>query len=212
MGRIAALSMGFLFTAGGCGDDSLQTAGNSAKAGCECRLDTVIQNLALCASPTTAFAATHVYSTFWNSVEQKPDCEPWRDPQPVPAMPWSNVSISSRCQGSGQICITMKAGNVKSPSADDCVLTSRCTSFDYTTPGQSMDVAPLGAWVAESSECASRYEQVGGYLELTAPSDTLGCGDPNEVTRQAICPVSCSSDPTADSCSICGGPTLMPSF
>ncbi len=204
--------MALLLAGGGCGDDSTRTVEDPARAVCQCRLDTQIANLALCVSPTTSFAPTHVYSTFWNDVGGKAECEPWRSPQPVPAMPWSKVQISSRCQGSGQVCVTVKAGMASSRSAEDCVLTTRCSAFDYTTPDQPLELAPLGAWVAESSECASRYEQLGGYFELTAPSQQLGCGNPDEITYVPICPTFCNTDPNAAGCEVCGGPGIMPSF
>ena len=214
MARLAALSIAVLFAAVGCGDDeAVQMVEDPAGADCPCRLATVIDNLALCVSPTTAFASTHVYSTFWNDLTREPECEPWRAPQPVPAIPWSKLRISSQCAGNGQLCVTLKAGQENNLSPDDCLLTTQCTAFDYTTPGQVAELAPLGAWVAESSECALRYEQLGGYLEFRVDSAQLGCGmSADDVTRVAVCPTRCEADPTAAGCEICGEPQIMTWF
>lgn len=202
-----------LVTCVACGDDEpVQQTEDPAEAECPCRLDAEIDNLALCVSPTTAFAPTHVYSTFWNPLAQRAECEPWRDPQPIPASPWSAVRVSSACQGSGQLCVTVKAGAANNFSVDDCVLTTRCVPFDYMTPADVVELAPLGAWVAESSACAERHEQLGAYLEFSFDSEQLGCGMGDRVTRLAVCPARCEGDRTRPGCEMCGVPRIVTSF
>jgi len=197
-----------------CGDDpALRTGEDPASDDCPCRLETQLDNLALCVSPSTAFAPTHVFSSSWSEGDRGPMCEPWRAMQPVPSKPWSGVRISSRCAGGGQLCVTARSGRVSEADESDCILTRRCVTFAYTTPGQVVELAPLGAWVAESSECSLRHEQLGGYLEFAVTSNELGCGaEADRITRVAVCPPRCQAEPDGEGCEVCGGPEIMTWF
>lgn len=199
-----------------CSDDdaALETERDPAsEATCPCRLATQIDNLSLCVSPTTAFAPTHVYSTSWDSTTNTPSCEPWRDPQPAPTAPWSKVKVSSKCTGTGQLCVTVRAGSSKSVSTEDCTLATRCSAIAYPTPDQILELAPLAGWSAESSACALRHEQLGAYLEVSVNSEQLGCGQGVErTTRIAVCPARCQEDPLGPGCDVCGEGSVMTTF
>jgi hypothetical protein len=209
MGRYIRVTTLWLVIAAGCGDESLASEGGSSNPDCPCRLATQLDNLALCVSPRTAFAESHVYSSSLDATTQAPSCEPWRNPQPVPTGAWSGVKVSSACEGTAQLCVSIRAGDVKNLSAEDCTLATRCTSIAYTTPNQILEVLPLAGWTAESSGCAQRQEQTGAYLEFTVRSEGLGCGmGVDQTTRIGVCPARCQSDPKATGCDVCGsGPT-----
>lgn len=213
---LAALSLGV----GACGSDASSSSSATdvshvmaAGPGCACRLGTQFQNLALCVSPTTSFAPSHVYSTSWDDSQGKPVCEPWRDPQPAPRAPWSKLQISAPCAGTGKLCVTVRAGDVAHVSPDDCTLGSDCADIDYPTPGAPLELAPLAGWVAQSSACALRREQLGAYLELSLSSEKLGCGmGLDQVQRIPICPPHCQDDPKGAGCDICGSGTTITSL
>lgn len=202
-----------LLALAGCGDDdSIETSEGAARADCPCRLATQIDNLAVCIAPSSAFGPAHVYSTSLRESDRRPVCEPFASPQPVPAAAWSKLRVSAPCVGEGQLCVTVRAGRLDATSADDCVLAQRCSSVAYASPNQVAEVAPLAGWLAESSACAVRYEQLGGYIELTLDSQSLGCGmgsGTQRVTRVAVCPPRCEREPQAAGCEVCGGPQAM---
>jgi len=207
MGRYVLVTTICLLVAAGCGDGESLAIDDSSSTNpdCPCRLATQLDNLALCVSPGTAFAPSHVYSSSLDATTQAPSCEPWRDPQPVPTGVWSGVKVSSACEGTAQLCVSIRAGDVKNLSAEDCTLATRCTSIAYTTPNQILQVLPLAGWTAESSGCAQRQEQTGAYLEFTVQSDALGCGmGVDQTTRIGICPARCRSDPKGSGCDVCG--------
>ncbi|MDB4990951.1 MAG: hypothetical protein JWN04_6129 [Myxococcaceae bacterium] len=200
---LAAALLGLAGSA--CGDDAVKTnVDHATEATCPCRLATNFANLALCVSPSTAFAPAHVYSTSWDATKKKASCEPYSDPQPAPTAPWTSVQVSSACQGTGQLCIAIRAGSASSVSSEDCTLAMRCSDIAYSTPNQIADVAPLAGWTAQSSACAQRQEQLGAYLELTLVSDQLGCGmGLEQVQRIPVCPAHCRDDASGLGCDVC---------
>jgi hypothetical protein len=206
MTRYALVSLVCLVVGVGCGDEGgLTTADNpSTTPDCPCRLATQFDNLALCVSPSTAFAPAHVYSSSWDAAGKAVSCEPWRNPQPAPAAPWTGVKVSSACQGNAELCVSIRAGDAKNVSSEDCTLSTRCSSIAYATPNQIIDALPLSGWTAESSNCAQRHEQLGAYLEFTVRSATLGCGmGTDTTTRVAICPARCEANPAGAGCEVC---------
>ena len=192
----------------GCGDDDeLETGEEPASVECPCALDVSLENLALCISPTTAFGPAHVYSSHWDAAASAPACEPARAPQPTPALPWSSLKVSSQCAGTGQFCVAVRAGE---PGSEDCQLARVCSAVDYLGGQQIVDLAALPSWVAESSACAQRYENEGGYLEFEIESAQLGC-DRGDGSKKVVplCPVRCQTDPSGANCETCGnGPVL----
>jgi hypothetical protein len=192
---------------GACGgdDDIARDVDPASETSCACRLATQLDNLALCVSPATALAPAHVYSSSWDELQKKPVCEPWRDPQPTPTAPWSKLRVSSACLGSGQLCLTVRAGNAASLSSDDCDLAMRCAEIAYDTPNQPLELTPLAGWTATTPACAQRHAQAGAYLELTVRSDQLGCGmGLEQTTRIPVCPARCQDDPRGAGCDVCG--------
>lgn len=212
MNRAALVLFCSLTAAGACESDGDVTTevDPSREASCACRLAAQFDNLALCVSPSTAFAPSHVYSTSWDEVQKKPVCEPWRDPQPTPTAPWTRLRVSSACRGTGQLCMTVRAGNAASLSSDDCDLTMRCSDIRYDTPDQVVELAPLAGWTAATQECATRHEQAGAYLELTVRSDELGCGmGVEQTTRIPVCPARCQDNPQGAGCDVCGSGQIL---
>jgi hypothetical protein len=204
---------------GACGADTSTTTSTNPimEASCECRLATQLDNLALCVSPSTTFAPSHVYSTSLDATSNKPVCEPWRDPQPAPANPWTKLRISSACAGTGTLCVTVRAGSVNNLSPEDCTLATRCADIAYTTPGQNLELAPYAGWTAESSACAERQQQLGAYLEFSVKSDTLGCAagsdaGAGQISRIAVCPSRCQDDPKGAGCDVCGSGQTLTTF
>jgi hypothetical protein len=215
MTRYAMVSLVCFVAVVGCGDDDATSSEGdpSTVADCPCRLATQFDNLALCVSPSTAFAPAHVYSSSWDATAKAVSCEPWRDPQPAPSAAWTGVKVSSACQGNAEICVSIRAGNAKTPSSDDCTLATRCSSVAYTTPNQIVEALPFAGWTAESSNCAKRHEQLGAYLEFTARSTTLGCGmGTDTTTRLPVCPARCQTDPAAAGCETCGSGAVPLNF
>jgi hypothetical protein len=213
MGKRATF-FGFVGTliacASGCGDDGVSTGQDPVSVRCECPLDAKIENLALCISPTTAFAPAHVYSSHWSSVDSRAVCDPWRDPQPLPSDAWSKIEVSSQCAGTGQFCVGVWSGSSQAPSASDCQLARVCSAIDYAGGNQRLELPAIPSWVAESSECAQRYEREGGYLEFIVQSDQLGCDTTAGSTKLVpLCPVRCQADPKGPGCNICGNGPIV---
>jgi hypothetical protein len=196
-----------------CADQApLDRSADPSRSPCACPLDAELSNLALCVSPSTAFAPAHVFSSH-RTDGGAVACEPWRAPQPLPAQPWSSARISSPCAGAGMLCVRVRSGDVRAAQPSDCTLTERCVSFDYPVPNLIREVAPVGAWVAESDACAQRYEQQGGYIEFRVDSAQLGCGEGAErITRVAVCPTRCQADARMPGCEACGGPEVTTRF
>lgn len=209
--RMRWLGLGLVVLWAACGgDDDLKTGEDPASSECMCALDTKIDNLALCISPTTAFEPAHVFSSSLASAAAQPTCEPWRMPQPVPSAPWSSIRVSSPCAGTGNFCVAVWSGSAQTPTLNDCQLARVCTPVAYAGNGQIVELAALPAWVAESSECAQRYERDGGYLEFVVESEQLGCGGATgKSTLVPLCPTRCQADPKGQGCEICGnGPVI----
>ena len=206
-----SLVFGLVALALACGDDEgLRTGEMPASADCLCPLDLKIENLAVCISPTTPFASAHLYSTHLDPATSRPACEPWRDPQPRPVNPWSALRGSSSCAGSGEFCVAIRSGNAGEPAATDCQVARVCSSVQVAGGEQVMELPPLPSWVAESSECAQRYERDGGYLEFVFESEQLGCGTGDGSRRIVpLCPTRCEAAPTGPGCEVCGnGPAV----
>lgn len=204
-----AMVVSFVALALGCGDDDgFSRREEPASVECPCALDVSLENLALCMSPTTAFGPAHVYSSHLDPASGAPVCEPARNPQPQPAMPWSALRASSQCAGTGQFCVTVWAGEVG--GADDCELTRVCSAVAAPGGQQVVDLAALPSWTAASSACAQRYEQEGGYLEFSVDSEQLGCEREDGSKRVVpLCPSRCQTDPSGPNCDSCGnGPIL----
>lgn len=206
-----ALLLAFAALALACnGEDDLTTGEQPATPGCECPLDAKLDNLALCISPTTAFEAAHVYSSSLEGGDEGASCEPARVPQPKPVAPWSRLTVSSPCAGTGEFCITIWSGNARQPGFGDCRLARVCSAVDYAGNRAQVELAPLPSWVAESSDCAQRYEREGGYLQFEVVSEQLGCNMEMGSTKLVpLCPVRCEADPAGEGCAACGNGPIV---
>jgi hypothetical protein len=162
----------------------------------------------VCVSAHTAFTSTFVYSSYLT--QGKISCDPARTfPEPVPQQAWSAQRISSTCTGSGRLRLSVRHGRAEAVSPDDCLIAEREQAFDYSQADQPLELPPLDAWSAQDPDCASAYEQDGGYLEFRIESGTLGCGEADaKVTYVNICPLRCDGHPEAPGCEVCGGPSV----
>ncbi len=207
---LAALAL----VAVGCSDEAsgLRTSEDPVMVGaCPCRLEANFENLALCASPTTPSAPAHVFSSSRDGATKTASCEPWADPQPVPSQPWSrDITVKAACTGTGQLCVVLKAGDAKSIRQEDCELTRHCADVAYPTANLRLSLGALPAWVGTTS-CSARYEQLGGYLELSVASAQLGCGA-SAVERVPVCPSRCNDNPMGAGCDMCGDGQVMTAF
>lgn len=206
------LATGVWLLAACAGDDDLDVGSDPAQVNCPCRLRTSIENLAVCVAAPTLGEGAHVYSSSWAEGAAAPTCERRQTPQPAPADPWSRVRVRSACTGTGELCVTVRARSGGERSPDDCVLATRCSPFGYPVAEAEAELPPLGSWV-DSSECAQRYDQYGGYLEFALTSDALGCNmGGTQITTTDICPVRCQQEPNAAGCEICGAPQVAIGF
>jgi len=134
-------------------------------------------------------------------------------PVPKPSQPWSTNSLKVDCAGHFKLCYTLKAGDVKNPSASDCTLISVCTEGDYPLANQVTPFPPLDSWVADSPaqvQCAMKFANSGGYGEMSVVGLSVECdeiddgsGGPKVFNRVGYCPLYCNQTPNAPECVNC---------
>jgi hypothetical protein len=213
MGR--GIILGFCLLAFACGDDKAVTIETNPVQveTCPCRLTTAFDNLAVCVSATGAFGPAQVYSSYVRPGASGPECGVRQQTPTAPILPWTSLTVRSACTGTGQFCVTIRGGDYNNPSVADCTLATRCSSIAYGTPNIDAQLEPLASWVAESNDCATRYEQMGGYLEFVVESDQLGCNmGEAQQKRVPLCPVRCRDNPMGEGCDVCGAPQVSTTF
>jgi hypothetical protein len=134
------------------------------------------------------------------------------DPPPMaPAgMPWSANRLTVDCAGRFELCFTIKAGDAKQPSAGDCELARSCVSDWYGTAGKTQEFPALPAWSSADPSCAEKFQQLGGYGEMSVRGLSMACdpiddgnGEAQVFQRASYCPSSCQDMPTAPECERC---------
>ncbi|RPI59896.1 MAG: hypothetical protein EHM50_08370 [Lysobacterales bacterium] len=133
------------------------------------------------------------------------------EPPAVPSASWSDSTLRVDCSGQFRLCYTIKAGHVAAPNPDDCTLMQHCEDVWYEQAGADQMLQPLPGWVASDLECSRRFEQVGGYGEMSVRGTSIDCepiddgaGEPYVFYRTAYCPPTCVSSPDAPGCEFCG--------
>ena len=128
------------------------------------------------------------------------------DPTMTPTMPWSTDTLTTDCAGHYHLCVTLKAGDSKMPMDSDCTVVQTCADGDYSTALQAQKWTDLPGWMAPptSLACAQKFQDQGGYAQLTATGTATGCG---AITRTVgvitYCPQSCQANPTGAGCMNC---------
>lgn len=131
-------------------------------------------------------------------------------PPPLPVDNWSEATLNVGCAGKFTLCFQIKAGDVATPSVDDCVVTRQCVDVWYDTPGSDMALPALTPWISTDLACNQRFIDTGGYGETTVLGKSVECelvddgaGQPFVFFRTNYCPVSCNDNPSAPGCAGC---------
>ncbi len=172
-----------------------------------CELDWKVASVVPCvAAPMLDGTPPLIYSSHIGA-KGIPECDPYIGfPQPVPADPWSEQSLIAEAAGDVRLCIAMKHGQADAPSASDCALFEYCFDATYDAVGEKQALPALPGWAASDEACSRSYYADGGYIELRASSDVLGCGtDAEQVERIQMCPLDCDLETgdTREKCKNC---------
>jgi hypothetical protein len=123
---------------------------------------------------------------------------------PVPSGNWTEDTLNVDCGGQFKLCFTIKAGDVNNPKPDDCAITQSCLDVWYPQAGVDQKLPDLPAWSSNESACAAKFDQSGGYGEMSVIGKSIECdavddgmGHPYVFYRTDYCP------PTQD-CSVGG--------
>lgn len=131
-------------------------------------------------------------------------------PKPEPGKVFSQNTLTVDCEGQFNLCYTIKAGNFESPQANDCVLAESCVETWYVERDVPQQLPPLPSWQGSSSLCATQFQSVGGYGEMTVVGLSTECeeigsaSEPVVFNRVKYCPSSCNETPSAPECQNCG--------
>lgn len=198
-----------------CGSEGSSVTKNQdpVSATCECPIDWMVENLAVCVSKANSYFPTIMYSSHLTASGEIA-CDAAKDfPQPVSDRPWSEQRVQSPCQGSGKLCVSLRQGSAETASKDDCLLHKQCLEFDYEIENESMELPPLAAFSVDDAECAGAYEKDGGYIEFEIGDSDFGCGEGGRTIRRVnTCPVGCDQTPSAERCRDCSDVSLVSTF
>ncbi|HEX3696283.1 MAG TPA: hypothetical protein VH374_12950 [Polyangia bacterium] len=192
------------------GDAAAGTGGASGGGGtcstCFVHGNWKIDNLSPCFLSTTPADGGAATLTTVTSTVTSGGASMCPDPAATTLPSWSTDTLTTDCPGRYHLCITLKAGNGKTPANDDCTVVQDCADGDYTTATQAQTWAGLPGWKIDPANlaCAQKFQDQGGYAQLTATGTATNCG---AVTRAlgtiTYCPLSCQSDPTGPGCTTC---------
>jgi hypothetical protein len=214
-----SLALVCLVTLGACGptktaSDAGTDAGTDAGASAACTTCVMhgqwaLANLSPCivASPSPDggpdLVSAVVSTTFAGGAVQCPS-----DLSVAPSTPWSSDTVKVDCPGHYRFCFTFKAGSAATPSAADCTIVTACAEDDAPQGGVVQTWAPVESWRAASApalECARRFQDTGGYGEMSVSGQATGCGSVDRVVnRVSYCPQRCNFNPSASGCETCG--------
>jgi hypothetical protein len=131
-------------------------------------------------------------------------------PPPVPDGIWSKDSLNVDCAGQFKLCYTIKAGDVNAPKSDDCVITQACVDTWYAEAGKAQSLDDLPSWSSPNSSCAAKFDQSGGYGEMSVIGKSAECdvvddgmGNPYVFHRTDYCPPSCQNNMSSPECMNC---------
>ena len=170
-----------------------------------------IDNLSPCFI-TYGTGAIYAVSTFIDAagdIQCPTSISPTPPPRPEPGQPWSTDRLTVDCAGQFRLCYTIKAGNSEAPSPSDCTLAQSCTEAWYPTAGDTVELPPLPSWSSTDPTCAARFEDSGGYGEMSVEGTSIECepiddmGIPYVFNRVRYCPSICNEMPTLAECRDC---------
>jgi hypothetical protein len=190
------------------GEEAVPPATDAGSVVCELNWD--VKNVAPCVVDPDLTKPPLIYSSHLGE-SGAPECEASIGfPQPTPADPWSDQTLIAETTGSARLCIAMKQGSADAPTDGDCVLFEHCFDASYEVAGELKVLPALPAWAATDEACSRSYYSEGGYVELRASSDALGCsGEGEQVRRLQMCPLDCQPDDARSKCARCATKTSV---
>ena len=127
-------------------------------------------------------------------VPQGQPAGPVTNPNPV----WSTDTLKVDCAGKFKLCYELKAGDFDNPKPTDCSLAKVCVEADYLKENVEQPFPDLGRWNSSDTACAYKWEQSGGYGEMTVIGESVRCdkvddgnGQPYVFNRVRYCPKLC---------------------
>jgi len=124
--------------------------------------------------------------------------------------PWSLNSLQVDCAGQFELCYALKAGNADDPKPEDCLVARVCTQVWYPEADVKMTLPALDGWTATDLTCAQRFNDSGGYGEMTVLGESVECdviddggGQPYAFSRSPYCAPDCRDNPDREDCKRC---------
>jgi hypothetical protein len=131
-------------------------------------------------------------------------------PAPEPGQPWSTNRLTVDCEGHFELCYTLRAGDVATPDASDCVVATVCTETWYEAAGVEQELPVLPSWTSTNPTCAQAFRDSGGYGEMSVRGFSRECdqiddgmGGEYVFNRVGYCPIRCNTMPTLPECMGC---------
>jgi hypothetical protein len=133
---------------------------------------------------------------------------------PPPAEPgttWSSSRLRVDCEGSFELCYTLRAGSADAASPNDCVVARACTGqIWYENRDQLQELPDLPSWTSTDSACSTQFAASGGYGEMSVLGLSVECDEVDDgsggefvFNRVQYCPLICATDPSAPGCENC---------
>ncbi len=133
-----------------------------------------------------------------------------RDIPPAPTEDWTESTLQVDCAGQFHLCFTIKAGDVKTPLATDCVITQQCLDVWYGEAGVEQKLSNFAGWNTTDSACSTKFDVEGGYGEMSVKGESVECDEVGDGAggayvfhRTNYCPTSCQQTPNTPECINC---------
>lgn len=133
-----------------------------------------------------------------------------------PSDTWTADSLNVDCAGHFKLCFELKAGNFDDPKPTDCSLAKVCVEADYEKENVEQAFPPLPSWYSTDTACGYKWEEEGGYGEMTVIGKSVRCDEIDDgsgnsfvFNRVRYCPKKCRSgqnpdDPECKACQAAG--------
>lgn len=144
-------------------------------------------------------------------------------PMTQPTAPWSPDTVTVDCAGHFKLCYSIKVGDAKNPTPQDCTISTVCTEADYVEANKPQKFPDLGGWVSSpsASTCVQKVMDTANpaptYGEMTVVGKSVRCddisdnGQPLVFNRIPYCLLGCqpgSTDPKCAGCQPTGSGTF----
>jgi hypothetical protein len=156
----------------------------------------------------------NVKTSYSNSSTGNGDCS---HKEKKPTLPFSANTLNVDCEGTFDLCMVIKAGDIKNPQPSDCAMMDPlCTGpTDYPKKNVEKAFPDLKSWEASSpaqKACADAFRARGGYAELSVVGKSYTCDDIDDGSGQRFvfqrfpyCAIKCGdpahmSDPECVGC------------